>query len=159
MNSEEKTLIGYAEYVDFTDWGVRFRAKADTGARTSALHVDNIERISKHRVRFDIVRARDETGLKRKTVEAPIARVSTVKSSNGMREERFIVTAAIKLGDVEKDIELSLTSRGEMIYRMLIGRLALAPDFVVDAGRRYVATKKRKTTKRKTKKKTKRRAS
>lgn len=154
--SRDKTMIGYAEYVAFPEWGIRkLRAKTDTGARTSALHVDNIERLSRNRVRFEVVLARNE-GDRRVRVEAPIARVSLVRSSNGVPDERYIVRTSIVIGDVSKEIEVSLASRKGMIYRMLLGRRAIAGDFIVDPSRRYVATKhllkKKKAKKKKMKK-------
>ncbi len=153
----DKVTIGYAEYVEFPDWGIpRLRAKTDTGARTSALHVDNIERLPKSRVRFEVVVAAKDGG-RRVWVEAPIVRVSNVRSSNGVPDERYIVSTTLRLGGVEKDIEVSLASRTGMIYRMLLGRRAIAHDFLVDPGRRYVAStppkKKKKAEKKKVAKK------
>ncbi len=134
----DKVTIGYAEYVAFPEWGIpRLRAKTDTGARTSALHVDNIERLPRNRVRFEVVVAANG---RRVRVEAPIVRVSNVRSSNGVPDERYIVSTTLQLGGVEKTIEVSLASRSGMIYRMLLGRRAIAHDFLVDPGRRYVAS-------------------
>jgi hypothetical protein len=109
-------VIGWAELVDLPNWNItRLRAKMDTGARTSALHVENIQEIAHNRVRFDV---RSET--------------------------RVFVSAVIQIGRVAEEVELSLVSREKMIFRMLIGRSALGHRFLVDAGRRYVVSKLKK---------------
>ena len=133
---EERTLIGYAERVDLPDWGIRdLRAKVDTGARTSALHVDNIARLSNDRVQFDVVVNRKTH--RKKHVVTRLTRVGQVRSSSGRAETRYFVSTTLRLGEVEKEIEISLASRHSMQFRMLLGRSALGHDFVIDPGRRY----------------------
>ncbi len=134
-----RTLIGIAERIDLPEWGVaRLRVKIDTGARTSALHVDGVEEISEERVRFWIVLDR-KTG-RRMQVEAPLVRVARVRSSSGRAEKRYFVSTVMRLGGVEKEIEISLASREPMIFRMLLGRSALTHDFVVDPSHRYLTS-------------------
>lgn len=134
-----RTLIGIAERIELPDWGVaRLRVKIDTGARTSALHVDGIEEVDGQRVRFWVVL--DRKRGKRLQVEAPIARVARVRSSSGRAEKRIFVTTRMRLGGVEKEIEISLASREPMIFRMLLGRTALGSDFLVDPAHRYLTT-------------------
>jgi hypothetical protein len=134
-------VIGWAEYVDIAEWGIRrMRAKVDTGARSSALHVENIEELPHDRVRFD-VRLHRRNLDRRVTVEAPIVRRGRVKPSSGHSQNRIFVAARVRLGPVEQEIELSLVDRENMIFRMLIGRSALTPHFVVDVGKRYLVSK------------------
>jgi hypothetical protein len=136
-----KVLVGASEYVRLPAWRIgRVRAKVDTGARTSALHVDNIVELPGDQVRFEVV-LHHHGSDRRVRVEAPIARRSTVKSSSGQMEHRIFVHTRMVLGAVERDIEISLTSRMTMRYRMLLGRSALAGTFVVDPGRRYYETR------------------
>jgi hypothetical protein len=111
------------------------------------LHVESIERRPGNKVRFEVVVDRD--GLHKISVTAPIRRVSVVRSSSGHPERRFFVATEIKLGPVLKEIEIGLTSRHLMRFRMLLGRLSLGHDFVIDPGRRYVATKKKGRKKKK----------
>jgi hypothetical protein len=133
----DRVLIGFAERVDLPDWGiVRIRAKVDTGARTSALHVDGIERLPGGKVRFDVVMNRT-TGRTRHVV-TDVVRVGQVRSSSGVAETRYFVATRLRVGDVTKDIEISLARRHAMQFRMLLGRTALGHDFLIDAGRRYV---------------------
>lgn len=144
----DRVLIGCAEMVDLPQWGIsQVAAKVDTGARSSALHVESIERRPGNKVRFEVVVDRD--GHHRVTVTAPIRRVSVVRSSSGHPERRFFVATELRLGAVTKEVEIGLTSRHLMRFRMLLGRLSLGHDFVIDPGRRYVATKKRKRKKKK----------
>ena len=142
-----RTLIGVAERIDLPDWGVeQLRVKIDTGARTSALHVDEVERLPGNRVRFTVVLDR-KRAHRRVLVEAKIARIARVCSSSGRAQERIFVSTTMKLGGVEKEIEISLASREPMIFRMLLGRSALHHDFLVDPSHRYlqsVAKKKKK---------------
>jgi hypothetical protein len=131
-------VIGVTEYVDIPAWRIlRLRAKIDTGARSSALHVENIRELGAGRVRFDVRLSRNESE-RRVTVEARIARRGQVRPSSGEQEERIFVAVKVRIGPVEREIELSLVDRGRMIFRMLIGRRALAHAFLVDPGRRYL---------------------
>ncbi len=144
----ERTIVGVAERVDLPDWGVRLRAKIDTGAKTSALHAEDVEELPGGQVRFSIVMGR-RTRTKKVQVVAAVARRTRVRSSTGQAEERLIVRTTLVLGGVSKDIEVSLSRRREMIFRMLLGREALAHDFLVDPGRRYLHGRMTKSTKKK----------
>ena len=114
-----------------------WRAKVDTGARTSALHVEDVEELPRDRLRFKVVTGR-KPPFRRRTVMARLVKTARVKSSNGHYSTRYFVRTRIAIGDRRKDIELSLVSREKMVYRMLLGRTALAGDFVVDVSRRYI---------------------
>lgn len=133
--------IGWKEYVDFPEWGVRrVKAKADTGARTSALDVARYvieDRAGKLIARLDLAlnRRRPDRLV---TVEAPVLHQVVVTSSNGVREERPVIETRIRLGPVEKRIRLTVTNRSGMLFRMLLGREALAGSFVVDVGHKYL---------------------
>lgn len=164
-----RQVIGIAERIDLPDWGVEhLRVKIDTGARTSALHVDEVEEMSGGYVRFWVVLDR-KRAHRRVQVEAPVTRRSRVRSSSGRAEDRIFVSTRMKLGAVEKEIEISLASREPMIFRMLLGRTALHHDFLVDPSHRYlqspkpvkkkkVAKKKAATKKTATKKKSRKKA-
>jgi hypothetical protein len=139
--SPEPLIIGVTEYVDLPEWRIsRLRAKIDTGARSSALHVENIRELASGRVRFDVRLSRNQSE-RRVTVEAAVARRGRVRTSNGAVETRVFVAVRLRIGPVEREVELSLVDRGRMIFRMLIGRRALADAFLVDPSRRYVLRK------------------
>jgi hypothetical protein len=132
-----RVLIGATEAVSIPAWGVRgLAAKIDTGARTSALHVEHIEELAEGRVRFDVAAARGEAGSAH--VEARVERRGRVRASNGRIQTRIFVKARIELGGLECNVEIGLVDRRNMLYRMLLGRSALAGTFIVDPGKRYV---------------------
>jgi hypothetical protein len=152
-NKREKLVIGSAEHVDLPEFGVKgLRAKVDTGARSSALHVENIEMIGQTRVRFDI-RLHRKHAERRVVVEAKITRQGRVRPSSGHGQTRLFVSTPMRIGSVEKEVELSLVDRERMIFRMLVGRTALADDFLVDPSRRYLLTERRRKKKKKKKRK------
>jgi hypothetical protein len=135
--ARRKTIVGWREMVDLPDWGVaKVLAKIDTGARTSAIHVENVRHTSNGRVAFDVVRSRKKDA-KVNTVEAEIVRETTVRTSTGHVHERIVVATTMKIGDFKKRIELTLVSRQHMLCRMLVGRTALEDDFLVDVSVRH----------------------
>src|SRR5690554_4166065 len=118
------TVIGWREYIALPEWGVKhIHAKADTGARTSAIDVASIEELPNDRVKFDVVvdRARRHAPPRIVRVEAPIVRRTRVKSSFGRVAERLVVRTKIRLGTIEKSVDLSLVSRKNMLVRVLLG--------------------------------------
>ena len=125
-------VVGWNEYVDLPEWGIRgLRAKMDTGARSSALHVEKIEELPGDRVRFDVVL--DRNGARRH-VSAAIVRRSRVRSSTGHLTTRIMVRTTVRIGPVDRAVELSLVDREKMIYRMIIGRSSLSGRFLIDVG-------------------------
>lgn len=149
----EPSIIGWTEYIDFPDWDIKgLKAKVDTGARTSALHVENIEKHKGGYVTFDVMLHRKKHD-KRQPVRSKIVKTARVRSSSGHYSERFFVQTSIRLGTVEKEIEFSLVCRKGMLFRMLLGRKALERDFWVDVSRRNLLSrrpkKKKKTATRK----------
>jgi hypothetical protein len=142
-------LIGWTEFVDLPDWSIRkLRAKIDTGARSSALHVENIVELPRDRVGFDVVLHRKNRD-RRVHVVTRVARRSRVRSSNGHTEGRIFVNTKVKLGPIERDVELSLVDREKMIHRMLLGRTALHGHFLIDVDRRMIQSPKKKLKKKK----------
>jgi ribosomal protein S6--L-glutamate ligase len=76
-----------------------------------------------------------EVREKRIPVTAHIRRQVRVRSSTGQSEVRYIVATQLRIGSITKEIEISLASRDPMRYRMLLGRSALGPDFLIDTSR------------------------
>lgn len=160
MIHRELPIIGWNEYVELPDWGISgLRAKVDTGARTSALHVENIRELPRDRVRFEVVLHRRKRD-RRVRVVTRVRRRSRVRSSSGHQEPRIFVATRLRLGDDEREIELSLVDRERMIHRMLLGRAAVQGRFLVDVSRTALLGRpKRRRLLRKKKKKKKRSAS
>lgn len=124
-------IIGWREWVEFPEWSVRICAKADTGAKSSAIDCVEIIELPDNRVRFTL--RLDRAERKRVTLEAPIVDHKTVRSSTGRGHTRIFVETTLKLGEVEKRIRVNLVNRKRMIHRVLLGREALKGDFLVDS--------------------------
>jgi hypothetical protein len=132
-NSNERPTLGAVELVALPEWGVeRLAARVDTGARTSALHVEELSELGDGRVRFAIPLAGEP-----RVVEATVSRRGRVRSTSGKLAARVFVTALVRVGSVEARVELGLVDRRKMRFRMLLGRSALAGRFVVDVSRSY----------------------
>jgi hypothetical protein len=131
-----RVVIGAREKVALPAWDVKgVLAKVDTGARTSAIDVKDIEELGRGRVRFHLVVTRNKSH-RTVAVEAAVIRRTRVKSSFGEAHERLVVRTLMRLGPVEKEIELSLVCRKDMLCRMLLGREALSPEFLIDCSHR-----------------------
>jgi hypothetical protein len=135
-----KPVIGWREPVSLPAWGIRgLKTKVDTGARTSALHVSDIEPLEDGRVRFRAVvaarRAEGKLVVRRIPIESAITRTTAVRSSTGRIQRRIVVKTLARIRGVEREIEITLVCRRRMRCRLLLGRTALA-GFVVDPSRR-----------------------
>lgn len=145
-------MVGWTEYVALPDWDIpAVRAKMDTGARSSALHVDEVEELGRGRVAFDVVLDRRRSH-RRKRVTARVVRRGRVRSSNGEYEMRLFVSTRVRLGPLEREVEFSLVDRRRMIHRVLLGRTALE-DVYVDVSHRMLLGRRKRPGKKKAKKK------
>lgn len=133
--------IGWREWIAIPDWGVDFiKAKVDTGARTSSLHVEHLERFERdgeNWVRFT-VRPWQRSRADAVRAEAKIIASRNVKSSTGTIQRRPVIRTEVMVAGVTVLIEITLTSRDEMGFRMLLGREAMRRRFVVDPGASYL---------------------
>lgn len=137
----DKTLIGSEEWCAFPQLGIpAIKARIDSGAKTSALHAINIKIFHKNNeewLRFDINPIQNNT----KSIihcEAQLIDQRIVKSSSGTREKRYVIRTDIKLGEHNYQVEVTLTNRDSMGYRMLLGREAMVGRLIVDPERRFV---------------------
>ncbi len=139
-----RVVLGWREWAALPELGIRdIKAKIDTGAKTSALHVmdaEVYERRGKQRVKFHV--HPDVEGRVTVEADAPIAEWRDIKDSGGHTTNRPIIRALCQIGPYEKRIELSLTQRSDMGFRMLIGRQALRGGFVVDPSLSFVVTER-----------------
>jgi hypothetical protein len=135
--------IGWRERVDLPDWGLRrVKCKIDTGARTSAIDVAEIQELGDGTIRFKVV-ARVRPKRRVKWVQATPVRLSTVKPSHGEAQQRYVCETTLRVGEHEHKIEISLVCRKGMLCRMLLGRTAMAGQFLVDPEKKYLMTGKR----------------
>lgn len=135
MVIENKVLIGSEEWCAFPSLGIpAVKARVDSGAKTSSLHAVNIQPFKRrgHKwVSFEIHPLQDN----RKTVvrcEAPVVDRRKVRSSSGDAEKRLVVKVPLQLGDRTWEVEVTLTNRDSMGYRMLLGREAMVGRMLVD---------------------------
>jgi hypothetical protein len=126
--------VGWCERVELPEWGVRLKAKIDTGARTSALHVTAMKRLGPSLLEVDVPAGRSKTAR----VRVEVREWTLVRDSGGHAERRPVVEALLKLGAVERRVRVSLTNRGDMLFPMLVGRTALGPEVRVLPARRFL---------------------
>jgi len=142
---KKKLMVGALEKCDLPELGISdLHIRVDTGAKTSSLHVDNIEEFIKDDQRwvsFDIHPDIHNVECIIRTT-APIKGKKTVKSSTANKEKRVVVKTQIKLGKKKWPIKLTLTNRAEMTYLMLLGREAMMGRIIVDPGEEYLLTDK-----------------
>lgn len=144
MTSPGPILIGWKESIDLPDWGVsNLTAKADTGARRSAIDVNHIVELPGNRIQFEVAIRRSGQDLTH-VVVAEIFHQTRVRSSNGDGHNRFFVKTRVRVGGKTRLIELSLTCRKDMNCRMLLGRQALEGEFIVDPSLSFVTRPNRK---------------
>ena len=141
-------VVGWKEYLALPELGIRrLKAKVDTGARTSSLHVESFTTLELLPDGGEL--AEVTIGVDRRRPERKVtARVTVlgrvrVTDSGGHHEVRPVIETEILLGPVRKRIRVTLTNRSGMLFRMILGRKALEGDFVVDASRKYLLRRRR----------------
>ncbi len=155
-HTNDLPIIGWREWVKLPELNIeKIKVKVDTGARTSALHASHIREFEKDGqswVRFDVHPVQREA---KTTVEAEarVLEYRPVKSSNGKTENRPVIVTEVVLLGTSWPVELTLTSRDAMGFRMLLGREAIRHKFFVDSGNSFYGGRpKRKKKKRISKK-------
>ncbi|MEQ9671964.1 ATP-dependent zinc protease family protein [Coleofasciculus sp. G2-EDA-02] len=147
--SKSLSIIGWRERVALPNLGIsQIKAKIDTGARSSALHAFDVETFSwdgKTRVRFK-VHPYQRDNHRTVCAEAELIDQRQVRNSGGHAQLRPVIQTMVELNGERWLIELTLTNRDVMGFRMLLGRQAIRKRFLVDAGRSFVqsSTGKRK---------------
>ena len=152
----QRPVIGWREWVALPQLGIAYiKPKIDTGARSSSLHVSEVEEFRRGdtlfvRFRVHPIQRNREFGVK---AEAEVLEYRDVKSSSGQKSRRPVILTEIQVLGQCWPIELTLADRDEMGFRMLLGRQAVRGRFLVDAGRSYyggrpLSKKKKKSRKR-----------
>ncbi|MEM1043765.1 MAG: RimK/LysX family protein [Bacteroidota bacterium] len=137
-----RQIVGWREWVALPDLGLpAVEAKVDTGAQTSALHafaLDAFEEDGRARVCFGVHPLAGNEAVEVYAC-ADVVDERIVASSSGHEERRVVIRTPLRLGDAVWPIELTLTNRRTMAFRMLLGREAFGHRLLVDAGAAHLA--------------------
>ena len=141
--AKPKPVIGWREWLALPDLGIQLiRAKIDTGARSSSLHVDSLESFQsggREWVRFAIATGSESSPMV--VVESVVHDRRPVTDSGGHVGERIFLLTRMELAGHSYPVEINLTSRRNMLFPMLLGRTALQRRFVVDPARSFRAAR------------------
>jgi hypothetical protein len=144
ISQEPLPVIGWREQLALPELGIpEVKAKIDTGARSSALHVFDLEAFQQDgrmRVRFKVHPYQRDT---HRTVlaQAELIDQREVRNSGGYTQLRPVIQTLVELGEFAFPIELTLTNRDKMSFRMLLGRQAVRQRFLVDAGQSFLQSR------------------
>ena len=150
MKPDEKLTLGWREWVGLPELDLpEIKAKVDTGARTSTLHAFELHTFSeggKPRVRFKMHPLQKDSQVVVNCV-ADIVDERFVTDSGGHREQRLIISTPLTIGPWSWPIEMTLTARDNMMFRMLLGRTAIKGIAMVDPSRSYTTGKRKRRKK------------
>lgn len=131
--------LGWRERLALPQFGIAtLKAKLDTGARSSALHVDELETFTRNGdtwLRFMVGLGRRSTRYVQCEAQACDRRV--VVDTGGGRSERWFIRTEVMLAGERFEVDMNLTDRRHMLFPMLLGRTALIGRFAVDPARSY----------------------
>lgn len=147
-SSGDRRTLGWREWVALPDLGIgRIKAKVDTGARTSTLHAFEVQAFQRGNdpwVRFRVHPLQHDLVTEVCCV-SPILDRRVVRDSGGHEEQRFVIETRVRVAGESWPIEVTLTDRDSMGFRMLIGRTAIRGRYLVDPARSYRAGRQRKS--------------
>lgn len=149
MDNQHLKIIGSVEWCTFSDLQIPIiRARIDSGAKTSSIQATDIKIVhieDEDWVVFSVNPIQHNDSIKVRC-KAKLVDKRSIKGSFGISEERLIIRSPITIGETTFDIELSLANRNTMEYRMLLGREALAGQYLINPAEKHL---QRKCTKRK----------
>ena len=150
MKKKELKVIGWREWISLPDLEIKaIKAKVDSGARTSSLHAFDMEIYKRGQNQYVKFSIHPEQKSEKKEIEcrAKILEFRKIKSSNGQTELRPVILTKVGLLDEIWEVEMTLTNRDEMGFRMLLGRESIRKKFLVDTGNSFYGIKDKKRKK------------
>lgn len=134
-----KTVLGWREWLALPQLGIAaIRAKVDTGARSSALHVEALSSYYEGDVEWVCFSVRTGIGEELQTCRAPVLDRRPVTDSGGHTTERVFIRTGLALARQRYPVEINLANRRNMLFPMLLGRTAMAGHFLIDPARSFV---------------------
>ena len=138
-DASKLVVLGWREWLALPDIGVfAIRAKIDSGARSSALHVDALETGFRDGIEWVRFRHGADCVVAQPWAEAPVLDRRFVTDSGGHRSERVFIRTTLVLAGESRAIEVNLSHRRNMLFPMLLGRTAMAGRYLVDPQRSFV---------------------
>jgi len=135
-----KKIIGRIEKIGFPNLSIEeLDAKVDTGAYTSSLNCQNIKIVKKENAEFVQFSLFDpeHPSYSNTLFESKLEKIRSVKSSNGLVQERYTIKETAYFAGKKRVIELTLSDRSAMKYDLLLGRKFLQ-NFLVDVSKKYL---------------------
>lgn len=144
QTSRPLTVIGWHECISLPELGLTdFAVKIDTGAKTTALHADDIETFQKDAAKWVRFRSPDIPGIPPRTCEFPVFTKRDITNTSGTPETRIVIRTPMVLDGRRWSIDISLTDRGTMRFPLILGRRALRTrHIVVHPGKSYIVSSK-----------------
>jgi hypothetical protein len=138
-------VLGWKEEASLPEWGIeRLRVKLDTGAKTSAIHVAELAVVGDHDVAGErlpvlhlVIPLSRRNASRVVAVDAPVVGYKSVRDTGAKAERRAVVRTRLICGPLDREIDVTVTDRSGMIFRMILGRQALAGAAVVDPEQGY----------------------
>ena len=142
--------VGWREWVSLPELNItRIKTKIDTGARTSALHAFRLEYFTKNqrqKIRFSIHPYQNKKNIIIDCI-ADLKEMRIVTDSGGHREDRPVIETLFKIDTYSWPIEITLTKRDDMRFKMLLGRTAMKNILLINPSASYLLRKKKKPMK------------
>lgn len=138
------TVIGWHECISLPNLGLRdFAVKVDTGAKTTALHADDIETFQRGAKKWVRFRSPEVPGTPARTCEFPVFTKRDITNTSGLPETRIVIRTPMVLDGRRWKIDISLTDRGTMRFPLILGRRALrGRSIAVHPGKSYLVSNK-----------------
>ena len=141
----EPETLGWLESAFLQPWGVRVTAKLDTGARTSSINAHDIHVYKEKEekwVRFTLPVGEREGYVNGIEVERPLVRVTRIKEHVGESVLRYVVALDVCINGKTRSTEVTLADRSQFNYTLILGRVMLANNIIVDPGSKFISTDK-----------------